>query len=74
MVTEETVDADIYEMQQRKEKMNAAILESGSARDKAKIKREEEAAKKSIIDKAIHRFGSPPPTHTKKEEDSQISL
>ena len=75
MVTEETVDADIYEMQQRKAKMNAAILESGSVEGKAKIKKEEEAAKKSIIDKAFHRFVSPPPKHsTKKDEDSQLSL
>lgn len=55
MVTENTVDADIYDMQQRKAKMNAAILESGSENETAKQK-EEEAAKQSIVQSAVDRF------------------
>jgi hypothetical protein len=55
MVTENTVDADIHEMQQRKGKMNAAILESGSA-NKANQKKEDEAAKMTIVQTAVNRF------------------
>merc|ERR1712127_1007539 len=33
MVTEKTVDADIYKMQERKAKMNAVILENGKKSD-----------------------------------------
>ena len=31
LVTKDTVDADIYEMQERKAKMNAAIMESNDS-------------------------------------------
>jgi SWI/SNF-related matrix-associated actin-dependent regulator of chromatin subfamily A containing DEAD/H box 1 len=53
MVTEGTVDADIYEMQQRKARMNAAILES--SQEKAK-KKTEEADVSNILLSAVNRF------------------
>lgn len=53
MVTENTVDADIHEMQQKKSRMNAAILD---ANDKTKQKKEEEAAKMTIVQTAVNRF------------------
>ena len=67
MVTKNTVDSDIYEMQERKAKMNKAILEkngeisrNGSRSKKnasiGKKKEEEEIA--SIIDKSLSRFQS----------------
>lgn len=37
MVTKDTVDADIYEMQERKAKMNAAIMESNEAKKERKV-------------------------------------
>mmetsp|Transcript_4548 Transcript_4548/g.6555 ORF Transcript_4548/g.6555 Transcript_4548/m.6555 type:complete len:808 (+) Transcript_4548:927-3350(+) len=53
MVTRETVDADIYMMQERKSKMNAAIMESGSSSTSARDKRE-------VMQSALNRvLGSP---------------
>jgi SWI/SNF-related matrix-associated actin-dependent regulator 1 of chromatin subfamily A len=53
MVTEGTVDADIYEMQQRKARMNAAILES--SKEVAKNK-EDDADINDILQSAVNRF------------------
>jgi hypothetical protein len=51
MVTKDTVDADIFDMQERKSKMNAAIMESG-----AEAKKE----RKDMLKKSMERFlGSP---------------
>lgn len=52
MVTENTVDADIYQMQERKAQMNAAILQTKSS---AKKKAEMDEMK-SILDKAVERM------------------
>lgn len=60
MVTKDTVDEDIYKMQERKAKMNAAILESGSGSTDQETKQEEEAAKQSIIQSAVNRFVASP--------------
>lgn len=70
MVTKDTVDADIYEMQQKKAKMNAAILESGSvpAKEKAKQKKEEEMAKQSIVQTAVDRFVLTSPVSKESKE------
>lgn len=50
MVTSGTVDADIFEMQERKSKMNAAIMESKA----------EKKERKEMLQTAVERFlGSP---------------
>jgi SNF2 family DNA or RNA helicase len=53
MVTENTVDADIYQMQERKAQMNAAILQTKSSGAKKKAEMDE---MKSILDKAVERM------------------
>lgn len=53
MVTENTVDADIYQMQERKAQMNAAILQTKSSAAKKKAEKDE---MKSILDKAVERM------------------
>jgi hypothetical protein len=53
MVTEYTVDADIYKMQERKSEMNAAILETKSS---AKQKREDTKEMNSILKNAVTRY------------------
>lgn len=57
LVTEDTVDADIYEMQERKAKMNAAILDSGAPRKSNKRGEEEEV--KRMLQKTVDRYLSP---------------
>jgi uncharacterized membrane protein YcaP (DUF421 family) len=68
MVTKNTVDSDIYEMQERKAKMNKAILEKNgeiipsSSKSKTSSstfkKKEEEQQMTSILDKTLSRFQS----------------
>ncbi len=52
MVTENTVDADIYKMQQRKAKMNEAIMESKTAKERKKESDEVQA----ILKMAVSRY------------------
>lgn len=47
LVTKDTVDADIYDMQERKAKMNAAIMESNET-----IKKE----RKVMLEALVNRF------------------
>jgi hypothetical protein len=54
LVTKDTVDSDIYNMQERKSKMNAAIMESSV----------EKKGKKEIMQAAVNRFLE----HAKKSE------
>jgi SWI/SNF-related matrix-associated actin-dependent regulator 1 of chromatin subfamily A len=54
MVTEDTVDADIYKMQERKAEMNAAILETKSSG--AKQKKEETKEMNSMLKNAVTRY------------------
>ena len=62
MVTENTVDSDIYAMQERKATMNAAILNeedgSGSGRpaSKAAEKKEDARAINSMLQSAMDRY------------------
>ena len=52
MITKDTVDSDIYNMQERKSQMNAAIFESNSKSSKTT-----DAAEMShILDMAISRY------------------
>eukprot|EP00934_Nitzschia_sp_Nitz4_P007849 Nitzschia sp. Nitz4//scaffold2_size372955//31330//34835//NITZ4_000361-RA/size372955-augustus-gene-0.353-mRNA-1//1//CDS//3329546590//7839//frame0 len=55
LVAEDTVDADIYNMQERKSKMNAAIMESNAAKN----------AKKEMLQSAVKNFMSSPPLNRK---------
>eukprot|EP00554_Chaetoceros_debilis_P002425 CAMPEP_0194085366 /NCGR_PEP_ID=MMETSP0149-20130528/17372_1 /TAXON_ID=122233 /ORGANISM="Chaetoceros debilis, Strain MM31A-1" /LENGTH=1145 /DNA_ID=CAMNT_0038768237 /DNA_START=83 /DNA_END=3520 /DNA_ORIENTATION=+ len=55
MITEDTVDADIYKMQQRKAKMNAAIMDS---KTKAKDKKTDAKEIKAILDMAVSRYST----------------
>lgn len=48
LVAKDTVDSDIYKMQEKKAKMNAAIMESNGAADKK--------AKRELTEAAINRF------------------
>jgi len=52
MVTRDTVDEDIYEMQQRKAKMNAAILDT----DGTKSKEVENEEVKRMLQGAVDRY------------------
>ena len=79
LVTEGTVDNDIYDMQERKAKMNAAILESGGE-DKTKASAKK-AAKKSdtaevnnIIDNAVSRYFASPKEMKKTSRGHTIEL
>jgi SWI/SNF-related matrix-associated actin-dependent regulator 1 of chromatin subfamily A len=74
MVTENTVDADIHEMQQKKSRMNAAILD---ANDKTKQKKEEEAAKMTIVQTAVNRFHqltSPKAKNKTNDDDDEMDI
>lgn len=53
MVTENTVDADIYKMQERKAEMNAAILETKS---NAKQKKADTKEMNSMLKNAVSRY------------------
>ena len=61
MVSKDTVDEDIYMMQQRKAKMNAAIMGSDGA-----YKKPSANDTKQVLETAVNRFLQSPPT-TKKE-------
>jgi SWI/SNF-related matrix-associated actin-dependent regulator 1 of chromatin subfamily A len=54
MITENTVDADIYKMQERKAEMNAAILES--RKSTAFNKRQGDEEMNNILKMAMSRF------------------
>ena len=60
MVSKDTVDEDIYMMQQRKAKMNAAIMGSEA------YKKPSANDTKQVLETAVNRFLQSPPT-TKKE-------
>ena len=61
LVAKDTVDSDIYRMQEKKAKMNAAIMESNSNADKK--------AKKEVTEAAINRFLSSANKENEEEEE-----
>jgi SWI/SNF-related matrix-associated actin-dependent regulator 1 of chromatin subfamily A len=76
LVANNTVDADIYKMQERKAKMNAAIMESSSSSKNSKEKKE-------ILESAVNRYMSSSPTKpaknqtqscNKENEDQEVIL
>ena len=54
MVSKDTVDNDIYDMQERKAKMNAAIMESSNSKKSAASDRKE------MLQTAMNRFMATP--------------
>jgi len=63
MVTEGTVDEAIYNMQERKAQMNAAILDNDDdvkPKSKATEKREEKKEINSMLQNAMEKFLSSP--------------
>ncbi len=56
MITKETVDADIYSMQERKAEMNAAILETKQSSSAAKKKEKEDM--NVIFEMAVSRYNA----------------
>jgi hypothetical protein len=60
LVAKDTVDWDIYKMQEKKKKMNAAIMESNSSTVVDK------KTKKELTEASIHRF-----IHSVKKESQQ---
>ena len=65
LVASDTVDADIYKMQERKAKMNAAIMESNSSSKNAREKKE-------LLESALNRYitSSPKP---RKHSQTELS-
>lgn len=67
LVTEGTVDADIYDMQQRKAKMNAAILEN--TQEKTRNAKEDDTADiGNILKSAVDRYLLSPQPKGKGDE------
>jgi len=68
LVAKDTVDEDIYKMQEKKAKMNAAIMESGS----------DKKEKRDLLQSAVERFlvspkgkNLPKSSNNKEDEDSE---
>jgi hypothetical protein len=60
LVSKDTVDADIFEMQERKSKMNAAIMESST---------ENKKERKVMLEAAVNRFLSSPSAAPPKKKN-----
>ena len=56
LVTKDTVDADIYEMQERKARMNAAIMDNNSGYSEDQWKKDAKATKEVVFKSAVERF------------------
>ena len=63
MVSKDTVDEDIYNMQQRKARMNAAIMDSSSSSSNEDMAQE----KKQVLDQAVNRYLQSPSLSAKKK-------
>jgi hypothetical protein len=64
LVAKDTVDSEIYMMQDRKAKMNAAIMESNYSEDKK--------AKKEITEAALNRFKES--SNKENQEDAEEDI
>ena len=71
LVAADTVDADIYGMQQRKARMNAAIMDSSG--DNSWNKQEAKAAKDQVMRTAVDRFLSQSPMLSSRLPSQQKS-
>lgn len=60
MVSKDTVDEDVYKMQQRKAKMNAAIMDSSEVWKKSAAD-----VTKEVLDIAVNRFLQSPKAQSK---------
>ena len=76
MVTQDTVDAAIHDMQEQKKKMNAAIIGDGGESVKEQKKHDAEAVN-SMVQSAVSRFFATSPEakskRKKKSEDTDGS-
>ena len=61
-MTEDTVDSQIYEMQERKSKMNAAIMESNNS---------EKKERKEILQSAVNQFLEKPKGRSPSNKENQ---
>jgi len=66
MVSKDTVDFDIYDMQERKKKMNAAIMESSSDWSK-----QEKKAKAEVLKSVVDRFLTSPPSNARTDVEKE---
>jgi hypothetical protein len=71
MVAKDTVDADIFEMQERKSKMNAAIMESNGVSSSTTDEKKE---RKEIMKTVVNRFLSVPTSGNKKNKSMERFL
>ena len=69
LVSKDTVDQDIYMMQERKAKMSAAIMESSST-SKFESKKERD----NVLQSAVDRFLGSPAGHKGKENNKNFGL
>jgi len=73
MVTEDTVDAAIHDMQEQKKKMNAAIIGDGGESAKVQKKQDAEAVH-SMVQSAVSRFfATSPEAKGKKKKTTSDS-
>lgn len=72
MITSGTVDADIYEMQQRKAKMNAAILQDGGMAETSKQEEKEMVGK--LLNNALDRFLMSPAAEKKAKKEKHEAI
>lgn len=77
MVADESVDADIYNMQERKAKMNAAIMDTTTDWSKQE-KKEKAQVMKNVVDRFLKSPSSRSPkegrTKTPEEKENVINL
>jgi len=70
LVTQNTVDSDIFEMQQKKARMNAAIMENESEWNK-----DSKATKEMVLKTAVERFlKSPDKTGASDDADDEVKV
>jgi hypothetical protein len=70
LVTQDTVDNDIFEMQERKAKMNAAIMENNGSSSSSTSSEWSKQAQQDVLRTAVDRYLKSPPTASSKKMDS----
>lgn len=69
LIAKDTVDEDVYSMQDRKAKMSAAIMESSSASSGFDSKKERD----NVLQSAVDRFLGSPAAVGRKEKENKPS-
>lgn len=70
MVSKDTVDEDIYRMQQRKAKMNAAIMDNDTSSSDKKSSATNE--QKQVLEIAVNRYLQSPKVEDKKSQKVSV--